>query len=966
MNDRQDSLSSIPPDIQAVNFALAAGDFANAVGLASVLAESGGLGVIELIGICERLTAAARPMDAVALYRRWLECSSSPFAHAIHFNLGVLLGSLSDRSGAESAYREALRLQPSFCKARFNLGGQLERQGRVVEALEQWRVILEQSDAQISKDREIHILALNNLGRLLEHLKQYEEAEGMLEASLRFDPNQPDALQHWVHLRQKQCKWPIYAPFGQVSKERMFEATSPLAMLSASNDPKEQLAAARRYVEKKVLPAVAEPLADSCGYRHEKLKIGYLSSDFCLHPVSMLTAELFELHDRAKFEVHGFCWSPEDGSTLRKRVVNAMDRYLAIGGMSDLEAAQAIRAREIDILVDLQGLTAGARPNILSYRPAPIQIAYLGFPGTTALPCADYVIADRFVLPEESRSDFSEQPLYMPHCFQINDRRRAITPSPTRKQCGLPEHAFAYCSFNNNFKFTEDVFATWMRILKRVPNSVLWLLADNEWARDRLKDEAKRHGIESDRLIFALRAPPAEYLARYRAADLFLDTFPFNAGATASDALWMGLPLLTCAGRTFASRMAGSLLSAIGLPELIAENLLEYEEKAVDYGLNPGKIEALKKRLEAGRANCRAFDSPAFVRALEETWVKIVLARRETQARGIGSLAGASVENAVTAAHRHRTKSVAFSRAETGEQDDTGPFPLLISLGFSCQTRFTLDVFDCSHERLPYDFNISTRDFVIHSLLRDGAPFWEGDCSIFAMPEAKIQGVERNGVLFWHDFDRDGPIVDKEWRSKLDIIDSKYRYLWDKFTAYARSERHKVFYISNSQCNLSDYAFSDEDYNFRFRLDTDFYLRLKNALRDFGARNFEVALLNRDIDDARALRSLSQRDGENLVSKYVGILNLPTETMIANLLIPGAHQVPIDRICGKYTNGCFIERLDETTADVFVEGLLWGQASSYFNGYLFVFKSKGVISKAAFRDGKLIFDNRSQWLKAKN
>jgi predicted O-linked N-acetylglucosamine transferase (SPINDLY family) len=389
----------------------------------------------------------------------------------------------------------------------------------------------------------------------------------------------------------------------------MMEGTSALAMLSASADPAMQLAAAKRFVNEKINAAVA-PLTGAHGYGHNRLRIGYLSSDFCSHAVSILTAELYELHDRSKFEVYAFSWSREDGSPIRARVVKAMDHYIRIDKLSDEQAARTIRAHEIDILVDLHGLTLGARPQILAYRPAPVQLTYLGFPGSTGLPGVDYVIADEFLITPEMTEHFTEKPLYLPDCFQINDRQRAIAPKPTRASVNLPEDAFVFCSFNNNFKFTPDLFEVWMNILRRVPNSVLWLVADYPEVRENLFRYAEQAGIDRNRLIFNTRAVPAEYLARYQLADLFLDTFPFNAGTTASDALWAGLPLLTCAGQTFSSRMAGSLLRAVDLPQLITHSFADYEE-----GGGTGQQPAAHRRDEAPAASqppdLRAVRQPA-------------------------------------------------------------------------------------------------------------------------------------------------------------------------------------------------------------------------------------------------------------------------------------------------------------------------------------------------------------------
>ncbi|TAN48282.1 MAG: glycosyltransferase [Methylococcaceae bacterium] len=618
-------LQAVPQnDAQLLNLALQQNDVATLNQLALKMAEKKSLELTELFVAAERLTLADQRDAAIALYRCWLQNTNSPLAYAAWFNMGVLLSETADHPASEAAYRKAIELNPNFIEARLNLGSQCERMGRIDEALDTWRGIVDSGKHTSPADTPKLIHALNHLGRVLEHNKRLHEAELMLERSIVLDPDQPDAIQHWVHLRQKQCAWPVYTRLPGLTDELMLKGTSALAALSAFEDPAQQLAVARSFVERKVKP-LGEVLCNPQGYRHDRLRIGYLSSDFCNHPVSILTVELYELHDRNKVEVYGFCTSPEDTSPLRARVIQALDHYVSIKEMTDAEAAQCIRAHEIDILVDLNGLTSGTRPDILSYKPAPVQVTYLGYPGTTALPAVDYVIVDKFLLPEELARFFSEKPLYMPHCFQINDRRRAVGATPTRADCGLPEQAFVFCSFNNNYKFTSEVFAAWMRILQRVPDSVLWLLADNEWARANLCRSAEQHGVDPQRLIFAPRVLPLEYLARFRCADLFLDTYPFNAGTTASDALWAGLPLLTYTGRTFSSRMAGSILTAIGLPELITDNLADYEEKAVSLANDRARVGALKSHIEQHRDTCTLFDSPRFVKDLEDHFERIAV-----------------------------------------------------------------------------------------------------------------------------------------------------------------------------------------------------------------------------------------------------------------------------------------------------------------------------------------------------
>jgi len=593
--------------------------------LALQLAEQGVLPLVPLFDLTHALSGAGRPAQSIALFRTWLAHTESPTTYAVLFNLGVTLADQRDQDGAEACYRRAIEINPQFIEARMNLATLLERKGLLQDALVIWNDVTGLARASVPAERDFHIQALNNLGRILEIRKNLPEAEDILGRSLLLDPKQPKVITHLVHLRQKLCSWPIFAPLGEVSSQDMHDATSALAMLSATDDPREQLAAAQAFVREKVMPLAAEPLAPAGGYRHRRLRVGYLSSDLCSHAVSILTAELYELHNRDKVEVYAFSWSREDGTPLRSRVRQAMDHYIPIHELTDQQAAQLIRSHEIDILVDLHGLTSGTRPDILSWRPAPVQLTYLGFPGPTALPGIDYVIADKYVLPPELALHFTEQPLYLPNCFQVNDRQREVGPRPTRESLGLPQDAFVFCSFNNNFKITEQMFASWLRILQRVPHAVLWLVADHQAVRDNLRAAASAAGVDPDRLHFAGRAAPAEYLARFQCADLFLDTMPFNAGTTASDALWAGLPLLTCSGNTFSSRMAGSLLLAVNMPQLVTHNLDDYENKAVELAQQPTTIAALKQQLLDERATCALFDTPQFVRDLEQAYERIAV-----------------------------------------------------------------------------------------------------------------------------------------------------------------------------------------------------------------------------------------------------------------------------------------------------------------------------------------------------
>jgi len=570
----------------------------------------------QLLDAANEIAGGGDSSLAAVLYQTWLARNQTPLNHFVHFNLGAALFNAGDLEAARLAYLRAIELAPDFVQPHFNLGLVGEKLACPDVAIAEWTWVIEHASNDEPEQRAMRLSAFNNLGRLQETLRQYDAALVNLTRSLELDPRQADVLHHWVFLRARMCEWPVYAPVVGVDEKMMRDSTSALAMIALSDDPQRQLSAAVRFVREKVRTDVPA-LARDKRYGHQRLRVAYLSSDFCLHPIALLTAQLLELHDRSRFEVYAYCWTREDGSDLRKRIVAATDQFVRIDALTDEQAAARILADEIDVLVDLHGQTLGARPNILAYRPAPIQVTYLGLPATTGMPFIDYVIADRFLIPQSAVGYYTETPLYMPDVYQVSDRKRACAKVPSRGECGLPPEGFVFCSFNNNYKFTPEVFAVWMNILRRVPNSVLWLLADNPWAQANLCRNALAQGIDTARLLFAPRLAPDEYLARFGAADLFLDSYPFNAGTTANDALWMGLPVLTCSGQTFASRMAGALLTAARLDELITYNLADYEEAAVALAGSPERCRQLRDHLREVRQGGALFDTPRFVRNLE-------------------------------------------------------------------------------------------------------------------------------------------------------------------------------------------------------------------------------------------------------------------------------------------------------------------------------------------------------------
>ncbi len=583
------------------------------------------------------LQAASQAEAAAALYADWVAHSDSPLLHVACFNWGTLLSTLGRDDAAEAAYQRALERVPGFAPALLNLGHLQERRAQVDAALATWRQVF---DSQPPPALEHRLHALNNSARLLESSKRYPEAEALMQRSLQLKAGQSDVIQHYVHIRQKQCAWPHDLPVGEVTPNQFLLGTSVLAMMGLSDDPALQLLAAQRFVHERV-PKV-QPMAQAGVPRQGRIKVGYLSGDLHTHAVGLLTAELFELHDRSRFEIHAFDWTPESNQPQRQRLVKSFDHLVRLVGVDDLTAARLIAQTGIDVLVDLQGLTSGARPAILGHRPAPVQVSYLGLPGTSALPGVDWMIADRFVMPDALLPYCTERPIYLPHCYQVSDRQRDVAPRPERRSYGLPDDAVVFCSFNNNHKFTAEMFQAWMRIVAAVPGSVLWLLADNDTARENMLRQADALGVARERLVFAPRVAPAEYLARFQLADLVLDTFPYNAGTTASDALWMGTPIVTRAGRTYISRMAGSLLTAVGLPDLITETLADYERLAVALGRTPARIASYKRYLAEHARTSKLFDVPQTVRDIEAHFERLALAARAA-AGGAGSVAAPGV-----------------------------------------------------------------------------------------------------------------------------------------------------------------------------------------------------------------------------------------------------------------------------------------------------------------------------------
>ncbi len=566
---------------------------------------------------CKRL---GRIEEAIGFYRKALELR--PDSSEAHNDLGNILQDEGRLEEAVEHYRKAIGLSPGYAVAHNNLGGALIRMQRVDEAIGCFRKAI-----QLQPDlADAHL----NLGSSYSLRGGREQALDCYGTALRLRPDSAPARECLLFEMQQVCDWSRFEELCEQQRRsvagRPEQPITPFSLLSIPSTPAEQLQCARNFSERQ-LRAVARD-RERLRFRFERkakprLRVGYLSADFHEHATACLMAELFELHDHDRFEIAAYSYGPDDGSRMRARLARAFDRFADIAPLSHAEAAELIHSDRVDILVDLKGYTQHARTEIVALRPAPIQVSYLGYPGTMGADFIDYIVADRFVMPHEHAACYTEKPVVLPGSYQVNDRKRTAADTPPRRELGLPEKAFVFCCFNQAYKILPHTFEVWMRLLRAVPDSVLWLLESNPWAAHNLRREMRNRGVEPERLIVAPKLPLDRHLARLRAADLFLDTLPYNAHTTASDALWVGLPVVTCPGATFASRVAGSLLAAVGMPELIAGSMHEYEALAVELARNPEQLLALRERLGRSRLTAPLFDTPAFARNLEAAYLEM-------------------------------------------------------------------------------------------------------------------------------------------------------------------------------------------------------------------------------------------------------------------------------------------------------------------------------------------------------
>lgn len=564
-----------------------------------------GIALKELHRLDEALTSLDRALTFKA-----------DFVDALN-NRGLVLAALRRDAEAIAAFDQAIAVSPRFAEAHHNRGVSLGRLNRHADAIASFEVAI-----AIKPD---YVDALNNYGNGLARLARYAEAATIFERVLALKPDHPFAFGALAYCQRFICHWRDAEALSAELDTRVAAQSSvisPFTFLSFSNDPARQLQCAKNYLQHRV--GTVEPFTPVATTRqHDRIRLAYLSGDFRQHAVANLIACLIERHDRLRFEIIGISMGPDDGSAMRARLVKAFDNFHDIRPHSDQDAAGLMRALEIDIAVDLTGWTEHSRMGILAHRPAPVQVNYLGFPGTTGADFIDYIIADEIVLPSDQRRFFTEHIVHLPPCYQINDNRQPISPRvPSRAKMGLPDRGFVFCCFNNTYKLNPDIFHAWMHLLGSIDGSVLWLAQASELAVANLRREAQVRGIDPTRLIFAAKLPSLEdHLARHQLADLFLDTLPYNAHATAGDALWAGLPIVTCLGQTLPGRVGASMLHAIGLPELVTQSLEEYQALALSLARTPPLLHELRQRLWRNRPTMPLFDPERFARHIETAYL---------------------------------------------------------------------------------------------------------------------------------------------------------------------------------------------------------------------------------------------------------------------------------------------------------------------------------------------------------
>lgn len=561
---------------------------------------------------------------ALALQRCMTGIAAAPGFAPLHHLHGTVLQGLGRNDEALRAYDQALAIQPQFVDVLLNSGALLRSMYRHHEALERFNQIL-----HFAPD---HASALGNCGILLTEFKQSAQAVKMFERLAAVHPDYDYGLGLLFFERLHVCDWTDFDALrarivdGVRAGRRVCKS---LAFMSASANAQEHQQAARIFAAHHN-PRQPQALWNGERYRHQRIRIAYVSPDLREHPVSHLMCGIFEQHDKSRFETIAISLGVDDGSRLRGRILDAFDEFVDARDWSAERIARWMREREIDIAIDLGGYTSDTRTAVFAWRPAPVQVNYLGYPGTMGVDYYDYILADRHIIPQAHKAFYNEQVVYLPDAYlPVDDGVQIAERTPTRAECGLPETGVVFCSFSQDYKITPPVFDIWMRLLAQVPGSVLWLVSRGAGTQENLRREAQQRGISGERLVFAGRVPRVEdHLARYRQADLFLDTHPYNAHTTAADALMAGLPVVTCVGDSFPSRVAGSLVQAAGLPELATDSVQAYEALALALALDPARRQAMRQHLLTQASSQALCDTDGFRRHLEAAYIAMWRARQ--------------------------------------------------------------------------------------------------------------------------------------------------------------------------------------------------------------------------------------------------------------------------------------------------------------------------------------------------
>jgi len=598
------------------NFAQAVGFFERALQLMPNLIEA-------LLARGDALAKLARHEDARASFERALELA--PGLARAHLGRGSALLALKSYGEAAQCLERALELEPACAEAFAGRGHLLAELGQAEAAIAAYDRALE-LNPKLAAALLSRGIAFSLNARFAQAVASFKQLEAI-------DPHHPYVRGLCLHSQLQIGDWTDYElairdVAGRVARNE--PADFPFSFLAVCDSPALQLRCTRKFAALDL--RTPSPLWCGEPYAHERVRIAYISADLLEHPTSYLLAGVFEKHDRYRFEVTALSLREDARSPMQRRLEAAFERFITAGARPDAELARLMRALEIDIAVDLMGYTGEHRAGIFKYRAAPVQVNYLGYPGTVGCAEIDYIIADEFLIPEERRADYSEHIAYLPECFQANDDRRLIDPvRPARSDMGLPERAFVWCSMHSSYKLNPPLFDIWARLLRAVPGSVLWLVGRDGVLEENLRRETHVRGVDPGRLIFARSLPYPKHLARLSLADLYLDTLPFNGGTTTSDALWAGVPVLTCAGDSFAARMSGSLLHNVGLPELVTDSLEEYERRALELASTPERLGELRGALARNASSSPLFATDRFRRHLEAAYIEMAerIRRRE-------------------------------------------------------------------------------------------------------------------------------------------------------------------------------------------------------------------------------------------------------------------------------------------------------------------------------------------------